>query len=147
MEKSHALLRVREDHAFCCSGEWFGTFAGKTGNLNSLRTWADLRDAVRARYMLATVNLKASEYYNICGTFSCSVEDMLRHLMSISTHKDVIKVETEQARMRPLDADLQVPDTAKFQAYSRWETEITFEETMQDLLDYWPECGNAGRFF
>jgi len=38
--------------------------------------------------------------------------------------------------LRPLDADLQVPDTAKFCAHTGWKPEIFFEKTMQDLLDY-----------
>ena len=41
----------------------------KTGNLNSLRTWSDVRDAVRAYYMLVTVNPIPGEYYNIGGTY------------------------------------------------------------------------------
>ena len=49
----------------------------KTGNLNSLRTWSDVRDAVRAYYMLVTVNPVPGEYYNIGGAFSCSVREML----------------------------------------------------------------------
>ena len=40
----------------------------KTGNLNSLRTWADVRDAVRAYYMLVTINPTPGEFYNIGGT-------------------------------------------------------------------------------
>ncbi|PIR34795.1 MAG: GDP-mannose 4,6-dehydratase, partial [Alphaproteobacteria bacterium CG11_big_fil_rev_8_21_14_0_20_44_7] len=41
------------------------------------------------------------------------------------------------ARLRPIDADLQVPDTSKFEAHTGWKSEITFEQTMQDLLNYW----------
>ncbi|MBI4619823.1 MAG: GDP-mannose 4,6-dehydratase [Desulfobacterales bacterium] len=109
----------------------------KTGNLNSLRTWSDVRDAVRAYYMLVTVNPVPGEYYNIGGTFSCTVGDMLKYLISVSTHKDLIKVEQEKTRLRPLDADLQVPDTTKFKKHTGWEPQIPFEKTMQDLLDYW----------
>ncbi|MCP4351324.1 MAG: GDP-mannose 4,6-dehydratase [Desulfobacterales bacterium] len=109
----------------------------KTGNLNSLRTWSDVRDAVRAYFMLVTVNPVPCEYYNIGGSFSCSVGDMLNYLISISTHRDKIKVETEETRLRPLDADLQVPDTAKFSNHTGWKPEIPFEKTMQDLLNYW----------
>lgn len=109
----------------------------KTGNLHSLRTWSDVRDAVRAYFMLVTVNPIPGSYYNIGGTFSCTVEDMLKHLISISTMRDSISVETEQARLRPLDADLQVPDTAKFRNHTGWQPEIPFEKTMLDLLDYW----------
>ena len=119
----------------------------KTGNLKSLRTWSDVRDAVRAYYMLVTVNPIPGEYYNIGGTFSCSVEDMLKHLISISTHKDVIKIETEQERLRPLDADLQVPDISKFRKHTGWQPQIPFEKTMQDLLDYWRDRVKSGRVF
>ncbi len=108
----------------------------KTGNLDSLRTWADVRDAVRAYYMLVTVNPVAGEYYNIGGTFSCSVKDMLGTLINMSTAKD-ITVETEAERLRPIDADLQVPDTTKFTQHTGWKPEIPFEKTMEDLLNYW----------
>ena len=118
----------------------------KTGNLNSLRTWSDVRDAVRAYYLLVTVNPIPGEYYNIGGTFSCTVGEMLDHLLSLSTKKD-IRVETEQSRLRVLDADLQVPDTTKFKKHTGWEPEIPFEKTMQDLLDYWRKRVKAGEIF
>lgn len=117
-----------------------------TGNLNSLRTWSDVRDAVRAYYLLLTANPIPGEYYNIGGTFSCTVGEMLNHLLSLSTRKD-IRVEQEEGRFRPLDADLQVPDTTKFRKHTGWEPEIPFEKTMQDLLDYWRERVKAGRIF
>lgn len=119
----------------------------KTGNLQSLRTWSDVRDAVRAYYMLVTVNPTPGSYYNIGGSFSCSVEEMLKHLVSISTRRDEIRVETEAARLRPLDADLQVPDTTKFRNHTGWQPEIGFEKTMQDLLDYWRERISKGQNF
>ncbi len=109
----------------------------KTGNLNSLRTWADVRDAVRAYYMLLTINPTPGEYYNIGGSFSCTVGDMLNYLISISSMKKIIKVETDPSRLRPIDADLQVPDTEKFRRHTGWKPEILFEKTMRDLLDYW----------
>ena len=118
----------------------------KTGNLNSLRTWSDVRDAVRAYYLLVTVNPIPGEYYNIGGTFSCMVGEMLDYLISLSTRKD-IKVETEKSRLRALDADLQVPDTTKFKEHTGWEPEISFEKTMQDLLDYWRKRVKAGEVF
>lgn len=108
----------------------------RVGNLNSLRTWSDVRDAVRAYYMLVTVNPTAGEYYNIGGSFSCSVKDMLNYLISLSSVND-IKVKVENERLRPIDADLQVPNTDKFYNHTGWKSEIKFEKTMQDLLEYW----------
>ena len=118
----------------------------KVGNLDSLRTWSDVRDAVRAYYMLVTENPTAGEYYNIGGTFSCTVREMLDYLLSQSTVEN-IKVEVDPDRLRPIDADLQVPDTKKFQAHTGWSPEIPFEKTMNDLLNYWRERVQNGREF
>jgi len=111
----------------------------KVGNLQSLRTIADVRDAVHAYYLLVTHHPQAGEFYNIGGTYSCTIQDILNYLISLSPQKNKIKVEVDPARLRPIDADLQVPDTAKFQKHTGWKPEIPFEKTMQDLLDYWRE--------
>ncbi len=118
----------------------------KTGNLASMRTFADVRDAVRAYYMLVTINPVPGAYYNIGGTYTCTVGDMLDKLLSLSTVKN-IKVETDQERLRPIDADLQIPNTAKFKAATGWEPEIPFEKTMKDLLDYWRSRIRSGESF
>ena len=70
---------------------------------------------------------------------------MLDYLISLSTHKDSIEVVTEESRLRPIDADLQVPDTSKFTNHTGWKPEITFEETLKDLLDYWRLKIQSGR--
>lgn len=118
----------------------------KAGNLGSLRTWSDVRDAVRAYYLLVTANPVPGEYYNIGGSFSCTVGEMLNYLISISRRKD-IEVEIEKSRIRPLDADLQVPDTTKFKKHTGWEPLIPFEKTMMDLLDYWRDKVKTGKVF
>lgn len=110
----------------------------KVGNLDSLRTFADVRDAVRAYHMMLTVNPVGGSYYNIGGNHTCTVGEMLHTLIGMSTTKD-IRVETDPDRLRPIDADLQVPDIRKFQAHTGWQPEIPFQQTMQDLLDYWRE--------
>jgi len=115
----------------------------KVGNLDSLRTWADVRDAVRAYYLLVTLNPIAGQSYNIGGTYSCTIRQMLDHLLSLSSRKD-IRVEVDPQRLRPIDADLQVPDTSKFHRHTGWEPQIPFEKTMSDLLDYWRERIAAG---
>lgn len=111
----------------------------KTGNLNSLRTWADVRDAVRAYYMLTTINPIPGEFYNIGGTDTRTIGEMLDFLISISCQSEKIRIETDSERIRPLDADAQIPDTAKFRKHTGWEPVISFEETMTDLLNYWRE--------
>ena len=109
----------------------------KVGNLESLRTYADVRDAVRAYYMLVTQNPIAGEYYNIGGTHTCLVKETLQTLIDMSTMKEQIKVEVDPERLRPIDADLQIPDCRKFQNHTGWKPQIPYEQTMSDLLDYW----------
>ncbi len=118
----------------------------KVGNLDSLRTWADVRDAVRAYYLLVTVNPIAGQSYNIGGTYSCTIRQMLDYLLSLSSRKD-IRVEVDPQRLRPIDADLQVPDTSKFHRHTGWEPEISFEKTMTDLLEYWRSRVSSGEQF
>ena len=118
----------------------------KVGNLDSLRTWSDVRDAVRAYYLLVTKDPIPGEYYNIGGSYSCSVKDMLNYLISLSTCKN-IKIEVDPDRLRPIDADLQVPDTSKFKSHTGWEPQISFEKTMEDLLNYWREMISSDKKF
>jgi GDPmannose 4,6-dehydratase len=61
--------------------------------------------------------------------------------------KDKIKVMIDPERLRPIDADLQVPDCRKFKAHTGWKPEIKFETTMHDLLDYWRERIRKGESF
>jgi GDPmannose 4,6-dehydratase len=120
----------------------------KVGNLKSLRTIADVRDAVRAYYMLVTVNPTPGQYYNIGGTYTCEISDVLNQLLSMSPMRERIKIVTDPDRLRPIDADLQVPNTEKFRLHTGWKPEISFETTMRDLLNYWRErvAENNGKF-
>jgi GDP-mannose 4,6-dehydratase len=110
----------------------------KVGNLESLRTIADVRDAVAAYHVLVTRNPTAGEYYNIGGTHTCTIGEMLNFLLSLSTRNDFL-IQVDPERLRPIDADLQVPDTRKFTSHTGWIPVIPFEKTMSDLLNYWRE--------
>ncbi len=111
----------------------------KVGNLKSLRTISDVRDAVRAYFLLVTTDPISGEYYNIGGNFSIEVGGILEHLITQSSFKGKINVIVDEGRLRPIDADLQVPDTTKFLNHTGWKPEISFETTMADLLNYWRE--------
>jgi GDPmannose 4,6-dehydratase len=116
------------------------------GNLDSLRTYADVRDAVKAYHMLVTINPKPGEYYNIGGSHTCSIKEMLNCLLSKSTMKN-IEVIIDPERLRPIDADLQIPNTTKFKNHTGWEPKYEFDQTMDDLLNYWRDKVKSGRKF
>ena len=61
---------------------------------------------------------------------------MLNYLVSLSKVKN-IKIVEDSARLRPIDADLQIPNTKKFMDATGWKPRISFRKTMEDLLNYW----------
>jgi GDP-mannose 4,6-dehydratase len=107
----------------------------KVGNLDSVRTFLDVRDAVKAYWLLAE-KCPPGEVYNIGGRETMTVGDMLNKLLKLSKKKD-IKVEVDPARLRPSDVTLQIPCIDKFVAATGWQPEIKFDKTLEDLLDYW----------
>jgi GDP-mannose 4,6-dehydratase len=115
------------------------------GNLKSLRTVADVRDAVYAYYLLLTKNPISGEVYNIGGNHTCSVGEILDFLLSKS--KVRISYRVDKSRIRPIDADLQIPNTNKFRKHTGWRPKFTFEETMLDLLNYWRENVKNKKYF
>ena len=106
------------------------------GNLDSVRTWADVRDAVRAYYDLVR-KCTPGEVYNIGGNTTRTIGQMLDHLISLSHVKGKIEKMQDPKLMRPYDVSLQVPDISKFRNETGWEPRYPFEQTMQDLLNWW----------
>jgi GDP-mannose 4,6-dehydratase len=108
----------------------------KHGNLDSIRTWADVRDAIQAYYLLVRKG-KIGEVYNIGGKDTRTIGEMLDYLISLSPLKTKIKKELDPSLLRPYDVTLQIPDCFKFIKETGWKRTITFEQTMQDLLNWW----------
>lgn len=110
----------------------------KHGNLNSIRTFADVRDAVEAYYILVRNGIPG-EVYNIGGNTTKTIEEMLDYLISLSPLKDKIIKQEDPSLLRPYDVTLQIPDCSKFINQTNWKPKYTFEQTMQDLLNWWRE--------
>jgi len=107
----------------------------KVGNLDSVRTFLDARDAVKAYWMLVN-KCPPGEVYNIGGVETMTVGDMLNKLLRLSKVKN-ITVEVDPSRLRPSDVTLQIPCIDKFVAATGWKPETKFDKTLEDLLDYW----------
>jgi GDP-mannose 4,6-dehydratase len=105
----------------------------KVGNLNSVRTFADVGDAVRA-YWLLLERCTPGEVYNIGGERTMTVGEMLDVLIGMAACR--IEHEVDPALVRPSDVTLQIPDTSKFRAATGWKPTIPLERTLRDLLDY-----------
>jgi len=106
------------------------------GNLNSVRTWADARDAVRAYHDLVR-KCRPGEAYNIGGDTVKTIGEMLDYLISLSPMKDRIEKKVDEKLLRPYDVDLQIPDVSKFINETGWKPIYSFEETLKDVLEGW----------
>jgi len=104
------------------------------GNLDSVRTICDVRDAVKA-YWIMVQKCNAGEVYNIGGNQTLTIKEALEKLLTFSKKKCEIKVDPKL--LRPSDVTLQIPSTEKFRKETGWEPEIPLEKTLKDILDYW----------
>jgi len=105
----------------------------KVGNLDSIRTIMDVRDAVRAYWMMMEKS-PPGEVYNIGGDTTVTVKEILDKLIEYSNKN--IEYKTDPSLLRPSDVTLQIPNTDKFKKLTGWKPEITYEDTLLDLLNY-----------
>ena len=120
----------------------------KVGNLASVRTFQDARDAVRAYYLLseesAKGNIKCGDTFNIAGEEAYKLPEVIDLLISMSTKKD-ITVQTDTDRLRPIDADYQMFDNSKIRSVINWKPEIPTKQMFEDLLNHWRDEISKGK--
>ena len=104
------------------------------GNLDAIRDFTDVRDTVKA-YWLALEKGKAGEAYNICTEKGWTIREILDMLLS---HTEVdIEVKLDKSRLRPSDVPILVGDCSKFRGDTGWRSEIPFDQTLLDMIEYW----------
>jgi GDP-4-dehydro-6-deoxy-D-mannose reductase len=104
------------------------------GNLESVRTFIDVRDAMRA-YWEALLHCRPGEVYNIGGTTTMTVGDCLERLVAMA--RVPIPTRLDPALVRPKDVTLQIPCVDKFIQATGWAPRISFEDSLGHLLDHW----------
>jgi GDP-4-dehydro-6-deoxy-D-mannose reductase len=106
------------------------------GNLDSVRTLIDVRDAMGA-YWEALRYCAPGEAYNIGGTTTMKVGEFLERLIALA--RVPIPTGVDPKLLRPADVTLQIPDVSKFFAATGWKPRYSFDESMEHLLKYWRE--------
>lgn len=104
------------------------------GNLKPKRDFTDVRDVARA-YWLVLERCQPGEVYNICSGKAREIKEILDILLSFSKHK--IEVREGPEKLRPSDIPVMQGDSAKLREKTGWKPEIPFEQTLEDLLNYW----------
>lgn len=104
------------------------------GNLSAARDFTDVRDVVRAYGLLLQHGI-AGETYNVGSGHAIKIEDILHQILLQS--KVAIQVEVDSAKLRPIDVPIIEADTTKLYQCTKWKPEISIDETISDVLDYW----------
>lgn len=108
----------------------------RVGNLTAQRDFTDVTDVMRA-YALLVVHGDSGEAYNVGSGQAHSIQHLLDVLLSYS---DVsINIEQDPIRLRPSDVDSVYADISKLRAKTGWEPQVTFEDSLRSVLDYWRE--------
>lgn len=117
------------------------------GNLTSVRTYQDARDAVRAYHLLAEKSaaggVKPGDYFNIAGEEAFRLTEVIDILTGYSHVKNIL-IRTDDSRLRPIDADYQMFDNAKIKSAIDWEPIIGARQMFLDLLNNWREQIRSG---
>lgn len=109
----------------------------KVGNLDSIRTFCDVRDTVKAYWLLLQYG-EPGEVYNICGNETMTIREMLDKLLFVSGMRTIKpKIEVDASLLRPKDVTLQIANDTKFRKITGWEPEINFGQTLWDIFNYW----------
>ncbi len=106
------------------------------GNLEARRDFTDVRDMVRA-YWLCLEKGEPGDVYNLGSGKTYSIQEVLDMLLEISGVE--VKIEVDPERLRPSDVPVLLADSSKFKQLSEWEPRISFNQSLQDLLEYWRE--------
>ena len=106
----------------------------KHGNLDSVRTYNHIEDAIQA-YWICSNSDKYGEVYNIGVDYTCTVGEALDMLISKSTKNHTKELDPE--RVRPTDITLQIPSSEKFRNDFGWRPMKSLTHICDDLLDYW----------
>jgi GDP-4-dehydro-6-deoxy-D-mannose reductase len=104
------------------------------GNLEAQRDFTDVRDVVRA-YWLLLQHGEAGEVYNVGSGKSWSARWLLETLLELTPTQ--VQVTVDPARLRPSDVPVSTCDNHRLVAATDWQPQIDLRNSLHDLLNFW----------
>jgi GDP-4-dehydro-6-deoxy-D-mannose reductase len=104
------------------------------GNVDASRDLHDVRDTVRA-YTMIVERGEPGRIYNVCSGQAFRIGDVLDRLIAMS--RVPVTVTVDPARYRPSDNLMLWGDRSRIERELGWKPEISLDQTLSDLLDYW----------
>ena len=103
------------------------------GNLNAIRDFLDVHDAVRAIWTLSQKG-ESGEVYNVSSGIGTPIMRVLEILRSKA--RTTIPTETSHAENRKLDLPVVIGNNQKLRTLE-WNPSVSLAESLSRILDYW----------
>jgi len=108
----------------------------RVGNLNSKRDYTDVRDVVKAYYLLINnFNFKKFEIYNVCSGKSISGQELLNQILAL-TNLEPIEIKTKAKLIRPIDNPNIYGSFNKIKKDFGWKPAINLKHSLEDILRF-----------
>ncbi len=107
------------------------------GNIKPRRDFTDVRDVVRAYWLLGAVSNDKDFIFNVCSGNVFSIEEIIRMYETISGAK--FELHVEEKRLRGYDIQLLAGSNELLRHATGWQPEIPIQQTLRNLLTTWME--------
>jgi GDP-4-dehydro-6-deoxy-D-mannose reductase len=107
-----------------------------TGDISLIRDFLDVRDVVKAYYILLEKGV-SGEIYNVCSGTGRSIKEIIEMLSDLL--KVQIVTETDEKKVRPSDNKIIIGDNSKIAEFTGWHPQITLASSLNDLICYWKQ--------
>ena len=105
----------------------------RVGNLNAVRDYIDVRDAVEGM-LTALHNGEVGECYNLCSGQGHRIGEILEILLKLSNFN--ITVIKDKNKLRPVDEPIDIGANYRLRSLG-WKPKIPLEKTLEDTLNFW----------
>ena len=116
----------------------------QVGNLKSVRVVLDVRDIVKAYYLLMINDKSNGKIYNVCGDVPREMGFYTDEMIRLSK-VDKVEKEVSPALYRPIDIHYQHGDCEDLVKLTGWKPAYDISTTLGDLLQYWVKKTKPGK--
>jgi GDP-4-dehydro-6-deoxy-D-mannose reductase len=105
-----------------------------TGDTSIVRDFVDVRDVVKAYYLLFKKG-KKGEIYNICSGKGISLNEIISIIASILNISIIQKINPQL--VRPNDNQIIIGSNEKIKTETGWSNAISIEQSLKDILEFY----------
>jgi len=110
------------------------------GDVSVVRDFTDVRDVVRAYYLLLKEG-KKGHVYNVCSGIGVSIKDVIQ-MMEKQLNIEV-DISIDQGLIRPTENKNIIGSNEKIKMELGWQNNIPLEQSLKDIISYCSENGNT----